>query len=70
VPTPRAGRGLGEGAARHFADRGALVTISGRREAPLRAVADDNGDRGQGGVGGVTNAAVRKRMGQAAGEHG
>lgn len=64
------GSGIGEGAARHFADRGALVTISGRREAPLRAVADDIGDRCQVVVGDVTNAADRTRMVQAAVEHG
>jgi len=64
------GSGIGEGAARHFAERGALVTISGRREAPLRAVAADIGERCQAVVGDVTNAADRTRMVQAAVDHG
>ena len=38
------GSGLGEGAARHFAAKGARVTISGRRAEKLDAVAADIGD--------------------------
>ena len=64
------GSGLGEGAARHFASKGALVTISGRREAPLRSVAEDIGDRCHIVVGDVTVAADRTRMVAAATEHG
>ena len=40
-----ASSGIGEGAAEHFVRRGALVTITGRREDRLRAVADRLGDR-------------------------
>ena len=48
------GSGIGEGAARHFAGKGALVTISGRREEPLRSVEADIGDRCRVVVGDVT----------------
>ena len=64
------GSGLGEGTARHFAERGALVTITGRREAPLRAVADEIGDRCRAVVGDVTVADDRAAMVAAAVDHG
>jgi len=37
------GSGIGAGIARRFAEQGARVTISGRRQAPLAALADDIG---------------------------
>ena len=64
------GSGIGEGTARHFAERGALVTISGRREEPLRAVAADIGDRCHVVVGDVTVTADRARMVAGAVTHG
>ena len=64
------GSGIGEGTARHFANKGALVTISGRREAPLRAVAADIGERCHVVVGDVTSAADRARMVTEAVAHG
>lgn len=64
------GSGIGEGAALHFADKGALVTISGRREEPLRSVEADIGDRCRVVVGDVTVAADRTRMVAEAVDHG
>ena len=64
------GSGIGEGTARHFANKGALVTVSGRREAPLRAVAADIGERCHVVVGDVTSAADRARMVTEAVAHG
>jgi 3-oxoacyl-[acyl-carrier protein] reductase len=64
------GSGIGEGAARHFANRGALVTISGRREEPLRRVAAELGDRCHVVVGDVTASADRTRMVAEAVAHG
>ena len=64
------GSGIGEGAARHFVARGAQVTISGRREAPLRGVAADLGDRCRIVVGDVTVAGDRARMVADAVDHG
>jgi 3-oxoacyl-[acyl-carrier protein] reductase len=64
------GSGLGAGAAAHFVERGALVTISGRRAEPLQAVADELGDRCRAVVGDVTVAADRTRMIAAAVDHG
>jgi NAD(P)-dependent dehydrogenase (short-subunit alcohol dehydrogenase family) len=37
------GTGIGAGIARRFAAEGAKVVITGRREAPLRAIADETG---------------------------
>ena len=37
------GSGIGEGTARHFAARGARVTISGRRPEQVTAVANEIG---------------------------
>mgnify|MGYP001814355644 CR=1 FL=1 len=64
------GSGIGEGAARHFAARGALVTISGRRREPLEAVAGDIGSRCRAVVGDVTVADDRAAMVAAAVDHG
>lgn len=65
-----ASSGIGEGAAEHFVRRGALVTITGRREDRLRAVADRLGDRCRPVVSDVTVAADRTRMVNEAVEHG
>ena len=64
------GSGIGEGAARHFVERGALVTITGRRPEPLEAVAGDLGDRCRSMAGDVTVDADRKRMVATAVAHG
>jgi NAD(P)-dependent dehydrogenase (short-subunit alcohol dehydrogenase family) len=64
------GSGIGEATARFFAERGAKVTISGRREDKLAAVVADIGDQCRGVVGDVTVAADRERMLQGALEHG
>jgi len=64
------GSGIGEGTAEHFIERGALVTISGRRPEPLQAVADRLGDRCQVVVGDVTVEADRQAMIVGAVDHG
>ena len=64
------GSGIGEATARFLAERGAKVTISGRREDKLAAVVADIGEHCCGVVGDVTVAADRERMLQAALEHG
>jgi len=64
------GSGIGEGAARHFASKGALVTISGRRSEPLQAVAEEIGPSCRVHVGDVTNANDRAALVSAAVEHG
>jgi len=64
------GSGIGEGAARHFVAKGAMVTIAGRREDPLRVVAADLRDRCRVVVGDVTSDSDRLAMVAAAVEHG
>ena len=64
------GSGIGEATARYFADRGALVTISGRREEKVAAVAAEIGSNCQIVVGDVTIAADREAMLQTALKHG
>jgi 3-oxoacyl-[acyl-carrier protein] reductase len=64
------GSGLGEGIARHFAAAGARVTISGRREEKIAAVAADIGSSCRAIVGDVTIDADRRAMVAAAVEHG
>ena len=64
------GSGLGEGIARYLAARGAKVTITGRREAKLRAVAQDIGPACHLVVGDVTVDADRRRMVDEAVAHG
>ncbi len=56
------GSGLGEGAARYFTDRGAKVTICGRREEKVRAVQESIGDKCHALVADVAIAADRTRM--------
>jgi NAD(P)-dependent dehydrogenase (short-subunit alcohol dehydrogenase family) len=64
------GTGIGESTARHFAARGARVTITGRRKEKLAAVADSIGEACRYVTGDVTVAADRERMLAAALEHG
>jgi NAD(P)-dependent dehydrogenase (short-subunit alcohol dehydrogenase family) len=64
------GSGIGEGTARHFAARGARVTICGRREDRIAAVAADIGERCRAVVADVTVAADRVGLVEAAVEHG
>lgn len=64
------GSGIGAGIARYLAERGARITISGRRAASLNAVALAIGPACRAVVGDVTVAADRQRMLDAAVEHG
>ncbi len=64
------GSGIGEATARYFAERDALVTISGRREDKVAAVAADIGPGCRHVAGDVTVAQDRERMLAAALEHG
>jgi 3-oxoacyl-[acyl-carrier protein] reductase len=64
------GSGIGEGIARHFAARGARVTISGRRPEKIRAVAASIGPLCHSVVGDVTNPSDRADMVAGATEHG
>lgn len=64
------GSGIGEATARHFAASGARVTISGRRDDKVRAVADSIGPACAFVVGDVTSAADRAAMVDAAVGHG
>jgi 3-oxoacyl-[acyl-carrier protein] reductase len=65
-----ASSGIGAGAARYFAERGALVTICARRAARLDEVRRDIGAAAHAVVGDVTRDADRKRMVAAAVAHG
>lgn len=65
-----AGSGLGAGTARYFAERGALVTICGRRADKIAAVAASIGPRALAVQGDVTIAADRERIMAAALAHG
>ncbi|MFP6837676.1 MAG: SDR family oxidoreductase [Pseudomonadales bacterium] len=62
--------GIGAGAARYFAQRGARVTISARREDRLNEVRRQIGERAHAVVGDVTVDADRKRMIDEAVAHG
>ena len=64
------GSGLGAAVARHFAERGALVTIAGRRREKIEALAADIGPACRAVTGDVTSAADRAAMVAAAVEHG
>jgi 3-oxoacyl-[acyl-carrier protein] reductase len=64
------GSGLGAGAAQYFADRGARVTICGRREDKLAAVADNIGEACHVVVADITIADDRQRLMDAAVAHG
>lgn len=64
------GSGLGAGSARYFCERGAKVTICGRREAKVDAVAAAIGSRCLAVQADVTSDADRRRLVEAAIEHG
>jgi NAD(P)-dependent dehydrogenase (short-subunit alcohol dehydrogenase family) len=64
------GSGLGEGTARHFATRGAKVTICGRRRSKLEAVAKSIGPKCHFVEGDITNAQDRASILAAAIGHG
>jgi 3-oxoacyl-[acyl-carrier protein] reductase len=64
------GSGIGEGIARHFAARGARVTISGRRADRIDEVRESIGPSCAGVAGDVTSADDRHRMIATALEHG
>lgn len=64
------GSGIGEGTARLFAQRGARVTISGRRQDRLDAVARSIGPACRAVVGDVTRQQDRAAMVEAAVAHG
>ena len=64
------GSGIGEGAAKHFASKGAKVTIAGRREEPLQKVKKEIGELCHLVVGDVTQTSDRERMVAEAVTHG
>ena len=64
------GSGLGAATARHFIERGARVTISGRRAERLEAVAAELGHACAWVAGDVTVAADRAQMIEKAHQHG
>ena len=64
------GSGIGEATARHFAARGARVTITGRRKDKIEAVAQSIGPLCRAVVGDVTVNLDREAMLAAAVEHG
>ena len=64
------GSGIGEGVARRFVNGGARVTICGRREEKLRAVADDLGSACTWLVADVTSANDRAAIIDTAVRHG
>lgn len=64
------GSGIGAGAARYFTERGARVTICGRRRERLAEVARTLGGRCRAEAGDVTEAADRERIIRSAIDHG
>ncbi len=64
------GSGIGAGTARHLVVGGARVTVCGRREEPVRALADELGERCAWVAGDVTDAGDRSRIVDAAVAHG
>lgn len=64
------GSGLGAGAARHLAERGAKVTICGRRADKIEAAAAGIGPNCRGVAGDITDADDRRRILEAALDHG
>jgi 3-oxoacyl-[acyl-carrier protein] reductase len=64
------GSGIGEAAARYYAEHGARVTICGRREDKIRAVAESIGDGCAWVCADVQNQADRARLVSTAASHG
>ena len=64
------GSGIGLGAARYCVERGARVTICGRREDKIEAAATALGDSCRGVAADITVAADRQRLLEAAKNHG
>ena len=64
------GSGIGEGTAKHFVSKGALVTIVGRRAERVNAVAARLGERCRAVAGDVTVDGDRRAMIDAAVDHG
>lgn len=64
------GSGIGAGAARYFVERGARVTICGRRADKINAIAASLGERCRGVAADVSVALDRERVMQAALDHG
>jgi 3-oxoacyl-[acyl-carrier protein] reductase len=64
------GSGLGAGIARYYTERGAKVTICGRREDKIKAVARELGPNCRGEAADVAKDADRRRIIAAAVEHG
>ena len=64
------GSGIGAGAARHFAAGGARVTVCGRREDKIEAVAAEIGSACRAVQADITDAADRQRFIEAALDHG
>jgi NAD(P)-dependent dehydrogenase (short-subunit alcohol dehydrogenase family) len=56
------GTGIGRGIALAFAAAGAKVAVAGRRAEPLRAVADELGDRGIAVAGDVSRPGEAARL--------
>lgn len=64
------GSGIGEGVARYYIDRGARVTICGRRGEKVAAVSEELGDRCLGIQADITNSEDRSRIVDGAIHHG
>ena len=64
------GSGIGEATARHFAAKGARVTVCGRRKDRIEAVAADIGEACRAVVADITVAADRAALIEAALQHG
>ena len=64
------GSGIGLGTARYCIERGAKVTICGRREDKIKAAATELGDACRGVTADITVAADRQKLLEAAIDHG
>ena len=64
------GSGIGEGVARYYVERGATVTICGRRAEKIESVANDLGSACLAVQADVTDQADRIRLVKAAAQHG